>query len=56
MRAEEELICGADVIYCHWKKRRATRGVREGCRYERERERLFKNVNFDSGSINLSES
>lgn len=31
-------------------------GVREGCRYERERERLFKNVNFDSGSINLSES
>lgn len=53
MRAEEEFICGADVIYCHWKKRRGERRVSIR---ERERERLFKNVNFDSGSINLSES
>lgn len=36
MRAEEELICGADVIYCHWKKRRGERRVSIR---ERERER-----------------
>ena len=44
MRAEGKLICGADVIYCHGKKRRTTGVVREGCRYERERERDYLKI------------